>query len=180
MGFTPGKALVDAAHTRADQAATLRVANGFVEHFTSSPADSAGSAVIADAPASPLADFPGVQAAMESMEVRVKDLEVALGQTALGLTDMLRNYESLSSSVAGSYHSLENRIGNNIDPSMFAGVWDGVQHVRDMMGNLETTVRGNQTLTHDRCSRVARDVGGLRERVSEHNQAVAELATVLL
>ena len=67
---------------------------------------------------------------MDSMESRAKDLEsavgqTALGQTALGLTDTLKNYKSLSSSVAGSYCSLKNRIWANIDPSMFAGVWDG-------------------------------------------------------
>lgn len=100
------------------------------------------SGEFADARTSPLGDFPGVQTALDTLDQQLKDLEVGMGQVAIGLTDVLKNYDSLSSSVAGSYRSLENRIGDNIDPDVFAGVWDGIQYIKDKYGSLESVVQG--------------------------------------
>ena len=114
---------------------------------------------IADARASPLGDFPVMQVGLDALDNRMKELDKNF--------HALKSYDALSSSVAGSYCSLENRISVNFDPDVFARVWDGIQFVKDKCGNLETVARGNHKLTRDRYARISNDVEGLSQPIGQ-------------
>ena len=164
MAHTPEKALIHAANFCKDQETAIMTTEDLITQFVL-PEDT--SMDFADAPSTPVQTFGNVQHALGALENRMKAAEEGIGKTAAGLFDALNNYQTLSDVIAGSYKSLEAKLGTNSDPNSFMSVWEGVQHVKEVYMDLDSKFRGSQTLNRNTMAKVTQDITALMNRVGK-------------